>query len=469
MRRKTYAPKWSDACLCGSEKKYKSCCKWRLPKFEIGNAYTEFCGKDLLSKALLAARADVTQYTLWHRAHTEPALLAGVPKELFKLFSIDIEALAAYVDRLFRLYYHTGRKNQIPTMLAGVSGNISHEAWTRKIQYLTALFELAVNEDRDAAKRELHEIEPITPEESDVELLQIFLDLCSDTLGFGDRIKFIDRILEISEDRGDFIQYQGNKAYQYLMVKDFETAKELFSEIVVESRKFIAERPLDTREQHFFALSLQMLGDQMQDVDLQQEALEQFHHLLVDENSNSRHKAEIYRFIGDSHNSLKQWKETIASYQHAYSLNELPIYRLLEAEALVHGNMLEEAHSVLSDLSEHDFSDYESADYVLIYSYVQTKRQEREGLQEAKRQLQNLKIREPLFNEQRLNLLVNVTSLLDTGSLDREADRKSTDFLKAISRFLIMQPNVFGLGVNLNAIIDRLATKTPPEKDKPDN
>ncbi len=75
--RKKWKPKWSEPCPCASGKKYKDCCWRRLPDFDIGKAYTAALREKNLDRALLATRADVTQYTIWHKTNTAPALAAG--------------------------------------------------------------------------------------------------------------------------------------------------------------------------------------------------------------------------------------------------------------------------------------------------------------------------------------------------------------------------------------------------------
>jgi hypothetical protein len=92
MRGTKFKPKWSEPCLCGSGKKYKECCWRRLPRFDIGKDYTRAVNDRNYEKALMAARADVVQYTIWHKSHTEPGL--GFDAPIHELLKIDVNALA---------------------------------------------------------------------------------------------------------------------------------------------------------------------------------------------------------------------------------------------------------------------------------------------------------------------------------------------------------------------------------------
>lgn len=57
-----------------------------------------FLKEGKFKEALYSCRAYVTQYTIWHKSHTEPVMRAGKPAEYF--LKIDVRALAAIVDDL---------------------------------------------------------------------------------------------------------------------------------------------------------------------------------------------------------------------------------------------------------------------------------------------------------------------------------------------------------------------------------
>jgi hypothetical protein len=104
--RRRWKPKWSEPCPCASGKKFKDCCQRRLPDFDIGKAYTAAIKGTRLERALLATRADVTQYTIWHKTNTAPALAAdGVG---LKLLRIDVNALGSYVGRCLHCIFIWG-------------------------------------------------------------------------------------------------------------------------------------------------------------------------------------------------------------------------------------------------------------------------------------------------------------------------------------------------------------------------
>jgi SEC-C motif len=128
--RRRWKPKWSEPCPCASGKKFKDCCQRRLPDFDIGKAYTAAIKGTRLERALLATRADVTQYTIWHKTNTAPALATGGVG--LKLLRIDVNALGSYVGRLSSLYFYLGLWKDWPAALKRLRTNIQHPSWSRK-------------------------------------------------------------------------------------------------------------------------------------------------------------------------------------------------------------------------------------------------------------------------------------------------------------------------------------------------
>src|SRR5688572_14304507 len=141
--RKLYRPKLNDDCLCGSGSKYKDCCWKRLPGFDIGKRYSAAIKEGKLEAALAACRADIVQYTVWHRTNTEPLMLRGGDE----LLKIDVNALAEYVERLMWLYARSNRMGLWSETLERLGSNIRHPNWMRKVIRIRAMSLLGPDSD----------------------------------------------------------------------------------------------------------------------------------------------------------------------------------------------------------------------------------------------------------------------------------------------------------------------------------
>lgn len=298
-------PGWAEACLCGSGKKFGSCCRNRLPDFDIGKKYSAACEARNWELALLATRADITQYTIWHKSHTERVL----PRNpTLGLLLIDVDALAAYVERLFWLYMNTGRKAAWLDTLDRLGSNIKNIRWRRKIAYFRALFYIRPDGNNIEARRELRKAGPITAEETDVELLQIHLDLEWGEKSFSERLLYLDQILKVSKSLGDQMQYRGAKAIQYFLIGDKEAAARLFAEVVKMGRD-PEYQPLGRRQKDMFASSLQNLGGLKDDRALLEQSIGLFHELLLEGDWTKQGEASLHGKIGGSYKFLGDWAE----------------------------------------------------------------------------------------------------------------------------------------------------------------
>ena len=243
-----YRPSWGGACLCGSGRRYHACCRDNLPGFERGRAFTGAWAIADWKGGLTAIRADVTQYTIWHRSHTAPpgrvlpdALRFG------SLFIVDIAALSELVADLVQTYFQLGRQAELDRVLGRLAGNIDDPRWARKILYHRGIVALGMDR-RTVAQARVRELGPITASEADLDVLQLSLDVNSDELGFSERRALLDRVLELTSSPADKIQYSGAKAFGLLMVDDRQGAKAELTKIFFKQLRVIGST-MGTREE----------------------------------------------------------------------------------------------------------------------------------------------------------------------------------------------------------------------------
>ncbi|WP_244662190.1 YecA family protein [Mesorhizobium huakuii] len=455
-----WKPKWSEPCPCASEKKFKDCCRRRLPGFDIGKAYFKALKDRQQERALLAARADVTQYTIWHRSHTAPVIArAGMA---LKLLRIDVNALGDYVGRLSALYYRLGKWNDWPAALNHLRENIQHTWWHRKITYYRAVHHLSPEGDRTEARRELAKLEPITKDESDLDILHLFVDLQFDSQSFADRIAILDRILQLGQERRNQLQYRQGKAIQYYLIGDTKTAEEQLFEVVEMVRSTEDSDPLEGHERHLFGSLLQLLGSLKRDSKLLKQSATQFQALLAEDNWTDRGKAAILGEMGDSYRYAGEWELAERTYRDGIALRGPGLHTVHLAECLLHLSGAERAASEIDTVDRTTLERREFDDFVFGYATIAISSGKKERLEAAKDLLQNLSRSEPIFNERRLKLMVSVADAL-AGKATANSD--APNGVVAASSFLLLQPNFLGFGINFNAIIDYLARKKP--KDPP--
>jgi hypothetical protein len=274
-----FSPPLNGPCLCGSGLKYKRCCAERLPGTKyLGTRTDELLKAGKYKEALYACRADITQYTIWHKSHTEPAVRRGMPKE-GSLLEIDLRALGELVDTLMWCHIKTDTMAEFPAVLERLRANINDTDWQRKIVYFHAMHALWPNWDENAGRRELKKLGSIA-DDKDVEILQLYLDLFGDDLSFSDKQDIIDQIIAISKSFSDRLHYKGSKAVLYFTIGDRRKAEAELDEVIGEARARNKEKPLTEYQRYRLALVLDMLGVIRGDQSLFAEASELFKGLL---------------------------------------------------------------------------------------------------------------------------------------------------------------------------------------------
>jgi tetratricopeptide (TPR) repeat protein len=460
-KRQRWKPKWSEPCPCASGKKFKDCCWRRLPDFDIGKPYSQAIREQQLGRALLATRGDVTQYTIWHKTNTAPVLTrGGVAPTLLR---IDVNALGDYVGRLSSLYFRLGLWKDWPAVLERLRSNIQHPSWYKKIAYYRAFYHLGPGGDRGKARQELAKAGPINKKEEDLELLQLYVDLEFDDLPFAARIEILDRILELDDDRENLLQYHGAKAVQYFMIGDAQAAEQQLNDVIGMVQRTVGDEPLEGYEKHIHCRLLQLLGTVRRDKQILKSSALEFQALLLEDHWTQQGKAAIYREIGNSYRYAEEWDQAEPASREAIALGGSDLDKVHLAECLLYRKQIDAAASEIDSVKRVTLPRHEFEDFVFTYAAIAIWSDKAERLTEAKTLLQGLGAAEPIFNDRRLNLLLRVTETLASGSASTAAktDSTPTGGLATASSFFLLQPNLAGLGIDFNEIIEHFARKKP--------
>lgn len=455
-RRKYWKPKLNDLCPCGSGGKYKDCCWNRLPGFDIGKAYTAACKEKQFGRALVAARTDITQYTIWHRTNAAPMLRMGVPIE--PLLRIDVNALGEYVDRLSWLYFNTGKWKSWPAAIERLSANIDHERWRKKISYQRAVLHLAPGGSRSKARQELAKLGPITPTEDDIEILQIFIDLELRDASFSERSAFYERLITLDDSAEGQIQYRGCKAIDLLLHGDPKAAKAQLRGLLDEYRcdeglsAFARQKLYDVQE---------TLGTITDDDALLRQTASELSSVMQDDIWTEHGRSNLYRQIGDCYRCAREWEMAVGAYDAAIALDGSLICRLHLAECFLYQKEIKKAVSQIEAVPIEGLDEPGMMDFIFTYSAISIWSEKIEMLEKAQAWLKELKASEPLFDQRRLNLLVRVTETAAKGTATSEAKADSAPErgIAGASRALMLQPNFFGIGINFNEIIERFSRR----------
>lgn len=103
-------------------------------------------------------------------------------------------------------------------------------------------------------------------------------------------------------------------------------------------------------------------------------------------------------------------------------------------------------------------------DYALAFSAIAIWSEDQERLEAAKSLLKAYEPAEPYFRERRLALLLNVSEGISKSRISEKQKQESAPkggFVSLLSKFVLIQPNLAGFGLNLNAIFEELGRRKP--------
>lgn len=401
-------------------------------------------------------RADVTQYTIWHLSHTAPAVARKPELRHAYLMNLDIDALSDYVENLMRGYARKGWLDRLPTTLDRLKRNIDDPRWHAKIAYQRSICALWRG-DREQAAREIEHLQPITPATADVDLLQIHLDLHGNGMGMTQRLVFFDGIRTLTTSRPDKLQYGGARAFELLLADDEDGARAAFDEVIALGRKMKEDKPLSASCELWFCRAIEGRAVLDRSEALFDEIEERLTRLASDAEAwTDAGRAQILRALGDARRYAGRHQTAIEAYRAAEELAAAPELRTFQAECELRLDNPDEAFRLIRSVPVDALDPPERADHAFTSFYIALARGDRRSLVEARELLKSAATPRPYFQTRRLQHIVTIAEALEAIERNQEPPQLGPILatLRRASRYVQLQPNWNGIGLNGNAMID---------------
>lgn len=459
-----------DPCLCGSGLKFRDCCRDRLPGTDIGKFWKEAAHNQQWLKALRALRADLTQYTIWHRNHTVP-LMRRFPPETIEILAIDIEALNDEVDDLLHIYLRMGKLTDFPAALERLRSNIDDPRWHRKITYQHAITAHLLD-DAVGARRELAKLGKIGPDEADLEVLHLHIDLNGEHLSMLEKLQLYDRILAITDSRQDRMQYSAAKAVELFVAEDHAGAASIAVPALTAAIASEAERPYDPPTELWLCKLIEVTAIVTGKAELLAHAAERLQRLAaLPEGWTPQGRAFVYRCLGDIQRGRAAWAEAAASYGSGYALDPDPMSIVFQATCLLMLGRQADALTLIQTIAFGELGAAEQVDYALAYAAIAialrdaTEVKVASGLVEATRPLR------PYFQREKLRYQLEIERARAAIEAGQEVPKSGRllDWITSINRWLMVQPNVAGFGINLNLLMEDILSARRRRKPRTDD
>jgi len=454
-----YEPGRNDLCLCGSGRKFKKCCIDSYSS-EASKTSFELYNKGRYEEALRSCRQHLTWYRLCHQAHTVPFLKSGT-KESKELLKIDIEALSGITGLLHRCYFHTGQSEDFPSVIERLTNAIDDSRWRNKIKYFHALWWLLDKQDRKASLSVVSEIDIEACE--DPEILTLFVDVSPPEMPFKTKIEVLDRIIANTHRASEVLQYTILKGIAYCLINEIPQGCEIMQKAIASYKGIGADRRTPYGSFNL-AHGLQTLGEFKGDVTVVRDSIA--HYLAIQQEGTdsgyaAAYCADIEKALGDCYSFLREYDKAFQHYQTSLGHEDSELTKVFLARALVNLGDLAKAREILHSIDLSKFNEHAHYDYAISWTILATRSLAEEDLKIAKINLKEAKTFWPIFISQRDSALID---LLETSPRKTEGRFKS--MIRALNRYVSLNPNIFGIGIDFNKIVEDVHEK---ETRRPSN
>lgn len=444
-----FEPGAKDTCLCGSGKIFKKCCKDTY-NTDIKNNTSEEFNEGRYGEALRSCRSKITWYTLCHMSHTIPFLESGKPESKI-LLQIDIEAMGELVNLLHLCYYKTGKDKQFPKALGILSNAISDPRWLNKIIQELALWHLLDNNNGEQAFKELQKIDIRSC--TDPETLVLYLDLCPNRISFQERLEIIDRILANTHKESYLLQYTCLKGIAYCLIEEVEDGCNIIESAITRYKSCTADKTSSYGDVRL-AGALEMFGMFKNDTEKISEALEIYTNELKSKTYSDSGISMLSMAIAKCHAYLSNFDEAIRYYKVSLDKEDSELVKVFLARAYINSGDLLEGRKLLDSIDASEFDDACNYDLCITWAVLAFTSREKDDIEQATNMMREAKADEPIFIHQRDRLLID---LHDLKPMSDEGFIRKT--IKSLNRYILFQPNLFGIGINVNNIVEDVETE----------
>lgn len=450
------------SCPCGSGKAYQDCCEMLIAQHRdsFNKDALRCLNEEDLAQAESLYRAELVQYLSWVHAHTLPFADADIPV-IRQIVEVDLAALSELADSVAHCLYWTGKAGEIPGFLDRVESVVPLRGFEKDAAYLRALWLHIGLRDRQGAVRELAKLGDILayPRRQAWEL---YLDVAGPDLTERQKIIIAEHIVAgADEDEHVRVQYVALKAIALVQIGETDAARKEFETLLASAKappRIQTSDELATEWQ--IAKAWSVYGELFSDANALGKAeasLRQIPEAML----KPAGQAALQRDLGWVLRGQQRYPEAVAAFRRSLEHEDTVLGRIHFVHTLALASQIEEARSALEKLASREIDpnlrlEYFGAQGSLAIAASDTLL----GMQTVEG-LRALALPAPFWEAQRNQLLIQMLDFVHRPDATLKAERQGmiVKILVFMNEVLELKPNFFGLGVNLNKLIEKLAKR----------
>jgi len=459
FKAKHYEPGRNAPCVCGSGIKFKKCCQG-VYSSNAANLFSTAYNQGNFEQALIEGRRHFTWYILCHKAHTAsrlPSNLDGINK----LLKIDIEALSHLLENIRRCYYHLGRSADFPNVINSVKDLIDDNRWNGKIAYAEGLWNLIDQEDRNSAYESIASIDIESSNDPDV--LSLYLDVGPRELPLPQKLDIADRIITNTRRESVKLQYRAFQAMEYYKVCQHKEGDKIFEDAFFEFRTLPEEKQSAYGRTHY-AFALEIYGKSGTKIMAIEEAIETTSALIKEAIENQyakKHIGDLYRLLGVCEEAIGNHNKAIEAYTGSLDVYSNDLTKLFLARSLCNSDKIELARQQLNETEVSNLDIHGRFDLAISWALLAAKSVQVNDIKIAKSKLEEAKNKDPLFIQLRDSWMIDLLKM----NPKAESGTFKT-LIGKLNNWVTLKPNFFGIGVDINKIIEDVINEEPTASQK---
>lgn len=433
-----------EKCPCCSGKIFENCCK---PY--IDSSHEDFEGaleKYEYIRAYNIEIARLTNYLIKITAHTIPLLHNKNPFGAV-MFEIDLKAVEELLENIFYVLRKKKIEDNLDERFWTISKLVQLEEWENLFQLYALLYcnlLEKVNVDQY--------IDEITvSSNTDKKLLQTIFSNLGYKYGIGKKLQIANLIIQQSDSKFEQMQYEFAIAIEYYIVNDLGSSKKYADKVLEELNNYnvdilgVYELNKAPEIYEFYA---GMFGVEEYYV----KAVELYMKCEKSGELNNIGYSSLYNSIAYIFLKQQIFEKSIEYFNKSYEfeVNNFSLIHL--AENYLYMNMVEKAEEYLRDVDITNLGK-DIIDYYMVKAEIFILVNKRDGTQQLIDEMRNIDLRRIPFYNDIFNMLISEIQK------NRSLGRTFLEKMRELRRYLILQPNFYGIGININKILEDLDNK----------
>jgi hypothetical protein len=458
-----------EPCLCGSGRPFGECCSIVLQdtSSDVKNVWkraTEPLQKGDFAQAETFYRAHFVEYVVWVRQHTVPVLT--VEQQFAKALVItDLDALEVICDRVCMCLARQQMPGAIQAFLQNAEKVVPLPQFRERAVYLRALWKYLAEDDASAARHELAQIDVARCQHR--ETLELYIDVFRRILSPREKLELAGRVVELAKanrtlkaerrDKTIVLQYTCVQASSLVLLGEKVRATALLKAVTEGIAPFKQPRsPEEVDESVHLAHALALRAGLEQNSETGGVA-ERIIRSIPREQFTSTGKAMLEMDLGRLLMQRGAFGDAAAAFALADALSPDIVSKIKLGHAAALAGKLENANVALSAIDVATLPGGLQLEYMEALADFVMAANDRVRARNVVADLKRLKEDEPYFAEHRNQVIITLQDFISSSSVTAPPPpRGIAGVLSWINQYSELKPNVFGLGINLNAVLDRI-------------